>query len=133
MKIFAFIFSVLFVACKCQNIECETGPPDLNIQLVDSTGLDPISTGSLSLENVVLLNIKKQTISIPLYYMGVISFNVDNMSSDYVLAVDNVIIDTLKVTTFLSEGECCSSFRVGNVSIKNQTVEFRPFLKLSLP
>lgn len=133
MKIFAFLFSVLFVACKCQNIDCETGPPDLNIQLVDSTGLDPISTGSLSLENVVLLNIKKQTISIPLYFMGVISFNVDNMSSDYVLAVDSVIIDTLKVTTLFLEGECCSSFRVDDVRIKDKSVEFRPFVKIRLP
>jgi len=133
MKIFAFLFSVLFVACQCNDILCESGPPDINFQLVDSIGSDPISTGSLSLENVVLLNIKKQTISIPLYYMGVISFNVDNMSSDYVLAVDNVIIDTLKVTTIFSEGECCSSFRVDDVRIKDKSVEFRPFLKLSLP
>jgi hypothetical protein len=35
-----FLFTLIFVACQCNNIVCETGPPDLNIQLVDSTGVD---------------------------------------------------------------------------------------------
>lgn len=133
MKIFAFLFSVLFVACQCQKVDCEPGPPDLNIQLVDSTGSDPISTGSLSLENVVLRNIQKQIFPTPRYFTGIISFTIDNTSSDYVLSVDNVIIDTLKVSTIFIEGECCSSFRVDDVSVKGKIVEFRPFLKLSFP
>lgn len=132
MKIFAFLFSVLFVACQCNDILCESGPPDINFQLVDSIGSDPILAGVLSIENIVLHNIQNQTSTTPKYFMGVISFPIDNISADYELSVNSVIQDTLKITTILSEGECCSSFRIGNVSIENQTVEFRPFVKIEI-
>ncbi len=132
MKIFTFLFLVLFVSCQCTNIDCEPGPPDLIIQLVESTGIDPILAGSLSLENVVLRNIQKQNFPTPRYFTGIISYSIDNLSSNYVLSVNNVILDTLKVTTIFIEGECCSSFRVDDVSIKDKSVEFRPFLKIEI-
>jgi len=127
-----FLFTLIFVACQCNNIVCETGPPDLNIQLVDSTGVDLISNGKLQLKDVELRNIKNQNSSFTVYFDGVISFSVDNPSADYLLFVNNIPIDTIAVTTTVSESDCCSSFVVSNVSINNKLVEFRPFLKLKL-
>lgn len=132
MKIFIFLFTVLFASCQCIKVDCVPGPPDLTIQLVDITGSDPILSGSLKLENVALRNIQKQIISTPQYHNLILRFTIDNTSSDYVLVANNIIVDTLIVTTLFIEGECCSIFTINNVTINDKQVEFRPFLKMEI-
>ncbi len=125
-----FLFIILFVSCKCNDIDCETGPPKLNVQLVDSIGVNPILSGALLSNDVKLQKTKQLGTSYSNEFEGIISFSLDNESAEYVLLVKNIPIDTLLVTTKEFKSECCSNYAVTNVSINKKLVEFRPFVTL---
>ncbi len=123
---FYTVLVVLFTACNCNNIDCETGPPPLEVQLVDGIGNDPIASGTLVLQDIELRRLQKPDAVFSVYINGVISFSLDDASARYALTVKKIPVDTMDITIVQSQGECCTSFSVSKVAIDGTSVAFRP-------
>lgn len=115
-------------ACRCSNVDCETGPPELSMIITDVDGTDPIATGRLNLEDINLRQLNSTLLPIGIYYLGVTSFTINNISSHYEMLVKNIAVDTFDVTTIESKGECCSSFIITDVKNDGKSLAFSPLM-----
>ena len=129
MKIQYFILGIIpliLAACNCNHIECETGPPQLEVQLTDSIGTDPLAAGTLLLKDIELYNVNKSEPAFTVYYNGIISFSLDEVTAKYILKIENKPRDTFDISIMLTESGCCSSFNVTKVSKNGVSLSFRP-------
>ncbi|MBK8348443.1 MAG: hypothetical protein IPL08_12765 [Saprospiraceae bacterium] len=117
---------MLFTACNCNNIDCETGPPPLEVQLVDGISNDPIASGTLVLQDIELRRLQKPDLCFSVYINGVISFSLDDASVRYALTVKKSLLILWTSELYNLQGECCTSFSVSKVAIDGTSVAFRP-------
>jgi hypothetical protein len=123
---------ITLVSCHCSNIDCETGPPELFVRVLDKDGTNPLATNSLVLGDIQIRDLNKSTPTFSTYFDGILSFSLANTSASYELSIKKIPSDTFDIKIIVSEGECCSSFTISEVTNNGIPTMFRPFMNVNL-
>jgi hypothetical protein len=115
-------------SCKCQHIECESGPATIDFSIIDSTGVSVLPLLPFDTRSVVFRNINSPNTQLLIDGDTIASFALDKGTERYILSLGGIVIDTFQITVIENKGECCSSFTISEVGQSGEIVPFRPFV-----